>query len=83
MIPIEVRQFFSSGFGKTLLFKGKPGTGKTTLVLRYLMICVLMEIASTSHRVLTNLHPMENIHGLKGISMTTTNLYRCLMRASR
>lgn len=36
MIPVEIKQFFSSGFGKTLLFKGKPGTGKTTLVFEIL-----------------------------------------------
>jgi len=36
MIPVEIRQFFSSGFGKTLLFKGKPGTGKTTMVFEIL-----------------------------------------------
>lgn len=36
MIPVEIRQFFSSVFGKTLLFKGRPGTGKTTLVFEIL-----------------------------------------------
>ncbi|HJH29459.1 MAG TPA: AAA family ATPase [Methanosarcinaceae archaeon] len=36
MIPAEIRQFFSSVFGKTLLFKGRPGTGKTTLVFEIL-----------------------------------------------
>ena len=36
MIPVEIRQFFSSVFGKTLLFKGKPGTGKTTLIFEIL-----------------------------------------------
>lgn len=36
MIPVEIRQFFSSGFGMTLLFKGKPGTGKTTMVFEIL-----------------------------------------------
>ncbi|MDK2833682.1 MAG: hypothetical protein PWP14_1786 [Methanolobus sp.] len=32
MIPGEIRQFFSSQFGKSLVVKGKPGTGKTTFV---------------------------------------------------
>ncbi|SFM88581.1 gas vesicle protein GvpD P-loop domain-containing protein [Methanolobus profundi] len=32
MIPGEVKEFFSSQFGKSLLVKGKPGTGKTTFV---------------------------------------------------
>ncbi|WP_340819105.1 gas vesicle protein GvpD P-loop domain-containing protein [Methanolobus sp. WCC4] len=32
MIPGEVKGFFSSQFGKSLLVKGKPGTGKTTFV---------------------------------------------------
>jgi KaiC/GvpD/RAD55 family RecA-like ATPase len=32
MIPGEVKDFFSSQFGKSLLVKGKPGTGKTTFV---------------------------------------------------
>ena len=36
MIPTEIKKFFSSSFGKTLLFKGKPGTGKTTLVFEIL-----------------------------------------------
>ncbi|WP_406671058.1 gas vesicle protein GvpD P-loop domain-containing protein [Methanolobus sp. ZRKC4] len=32
MIPGEIGQFFSSQFGKSLLVKGKPGTGKTTFI---------------------------------------------------
>ena len=32
MIPGERRQFFSSQFGKSLLVKGDPGTGKTTFI---------------------------------------------------
>ncbi len=32
MIPGEVSEFFSSQYGKSLLVKGKPGTGKTTFV---------------------------------------------------
>ncbi len=32
MIPSEIKEFFSSQFGKSLLVKGKPGTGKTTFV---------------------------------------------------
>ena len=36
MIPGEIRQFFSSQFGKSLVVKGKPGTGKTTFVFEIL-----------------------------------------------
>ncbi len=36
MIPGEIEQFFSSQFGKSLLVKGKPGTGKTTFVFEIL-----------------------------------------------
>ncbi len=32
MIPGEIKDFFSSQYGKSLLVKGKPGTGKTTFV---------------------------------------------------
>ncbi|MCL7410596.1 MAG: hypothetical protein P1P69_00865 [Methanosarcinaceae archaeon] len=37
MIPIEINKFFSEGFSKTLLFKGRPGTGKTTFVFEILI----------------------------------------------
>ena len=36
MIPVEISQFFSSVFGKSLLIKGRPGTGKTTFVFEIL-----------------------------------------------
>jgi predicted ATP-dependent serine protease len=36
MIPGEIRQFFSSQFGKSLVVKGKPGTGKTTFIFEIL-----------------------------------------------
>ena len=32
MIPGEIKEFFSSQYGKSLLVKGQPGTGKTTFV---------------------------------------------------
>lgn len=36
MIPVEIKQFFSSVFGKSLLIKGRPGNGKTTFVFEIL-----------------------------------------------
>jgi KaiC/GvpD/RAD55 family RecA-like ATPase len=36
MIPGEIKQFFSSQFGKSLLVKGDPGTGKTTFIFETL-----------------------------------------------
>ncbi len=36
MIPCEIEQFFSSQFGKSLLVKGYPGTGKTTFIFETL-----------------------------------------------
>ena len=36
MLPGEIKQFFSSRFGKSLLIKGRPGTGKTTFVFEIL-----------------------------------------------
>ncbi|WP_406659850.1 gas vesicle protein GvpD P-loop domain-containing protein [Methanolobus sp. ZRKC3] len=36
MIPDEIKQFFSSQFGKSLLVKGDPGTGKTTFIFEAL-----------------------------------------------
>ena len=35
-IPIEIRNFFADEYGKTLLIKGEPGTGKTVFALTLL-----------------------------------------------
>ena len=35
-IPIEIRKFFADEYGKTLLIKGEPGTGKTVFALTLL-----------------------------------------------
>ncbi len=44
MIPGEIKQFFSSQFGKSLVVKGKPGTGKTTFVF-----AILQELCPTGN----------------------------------
>lgn len=36
LIPIEIRNFFSDEYGKTLLIKGTPGSGKTVFALTLL-----------------------------------------------
>ncbi|MDD1752851.1 MAG: GvpD gas vesicle, partial [Methanotrichaceae archaeon] len=85
LIPCEIRDFFQIEKGQTLLIKGLPGTGKTTLALEimktlcdknnglYISTRTYPERLYTTHPWIKDVLPRKNI-----INATQTKLLQSL-----